>query len=510
MKTHSDTLYQLIERMHPSEKRYFRQHTPPDSDFRRLFDAIQARDPAVDPENIPEFPRQGHQRYALLKAYLYQNILKWLDLYHLPHSDSRGFSRKLHQAEILWEKGFAKEADQILRRIKKQAMEADRLSIVLEILRLQRRFVLQITDPRRQFRALGKLVDEEKAIAEMLRIQLDCMGLHDEISFLYNQVATNMAAPERGEIRTLAGQLNDEKYLASASRTTRVFALNGLFVGSIAIMDLKAALDCAERMHQLMQESKRFLKANFRYFISTQNNRLVALHATGRRAQMADVIDEMADIRKYYRNGKTISAASIFARILHTRTNTLNELGEFEKCLALVEEVHSGLRYFGEMIPPERAAGLRLPLAVAHMGTGKHREALREVHHILRMPEQQMRRSLREACRTLNCVLHYELGNWGLLETLIRNAQRHYTRHPDIPHAHDRLLLDMLDAAIRLPAGTLVVQKHFAAIVPDLEAGASGTVSFGWHPKSWLLHKGTGTPYATLVRAATVALLGEA
>ena len=124
-----DYLHELIKNLSQTEKRYFKllakQQTPgKKNDYIKLFEEIDKQD-VFDEEKIKEIFKGTsiEKRYASLKKYLYELVIKSLTFYNSDTLSSIKLRRMLDAAEILYKKGLYHQAHRKLVKAESLALE---------------------------------------------------------------------------------------------------------------------------------------------------------------------------------------------------------------------------------------------------------------------------------------------------------------------------------------------------------------------------------------------------
>lgn len=98
--------------------------------------------------------------------------------------------------------------------------------------------------------------------------------------------------------------------------------------------------------------------------------------------------------------------------------------GSFQSTLKIVDEMVEGLNHYGDKLPKEQVLLFSYHIAYVYFGSGLYREALKWVNTILNDNEQKLRQDIYSYSRIFNLILHYELGNYDLLEYLMKSTTR--------------------------------------------------------------------------------------
>lgn len=136
-------LHELIKSLSQTEKRYFKiiaqiQTQKKTCDYVLLFDVIDKQTEFNEDKIKAIFKGTPiEKRYASLKKYLYELILKSLSIYHFETKPSVKVRRMIDMAEILMTKGLYQQAKRRLEKTEKLAEEAGMIFILHDVRRLK-------------------------------------------------------------------------------------------------------------------------------------------------------------------------------------------------------------------------------------------------------------------------------------------------------------------------------------------------------------------------------------
>jgi hypothetical protein len=146
----SADLWELIQSLSKTEKRYFRRHSSVWSDdsetsYLRLFDLLSTQhqyDPAgiLQEINDPAFEK----RYSAHKHYLYNVICRVMRSYHAESAASQRIQGWLADASFLFRKTLFEQAYKVLQKAWKPAADLELFATMLEILRWEKRILKRI------------------------------------------------------------------------------------------------------------------------------------------------------------------------------------------------------------------------------------------------------------------------------------------------------------------------------------------------------------------------------
>jgi hypothetical protein len=164
----ADKLHQLIQALSKSEKRYFKLYARRFSDSGdslkvKIFDAIAKQDEYNEEKVLKKLGKKHNKnRYSVEKVHLYQMILDSLTAYHSKSFKEIEILQALQTIRILWIKGQAKAAQQLISKYKK-VLEGEHGTLnhyLLNFLTFEKLLVYNVIPREEQQDYIKSLIDE--------------------------------------------------------------------------------------------------------------------------------------------------------------------------------------------------------------------------------------------------------------------------------------------------------------------------------------------------------------
>ena len=133
----NEALFELIQSMNKSEKRYFkvistRHSIGGENNYMRLFDAVSKQKKYDEEKLFQLFKEEAFlNRFSITKKRLYDHILSSLDSFHSSNSIDAQLFKLLHSADILYDKSLYDQSKRILRSAEKLAIKHEKTEILL-------------------------------------------------------------------------------------------------------------------------------------------------------------------------------------------------------------------------------------------------------------------------------------------------------------------------------------------------------------------------------------------
>ena len=175
--------------------------------------------------------------------------------------------------------------------------------------------------------------------------------------------------------------------------------------------------------------------------------------------------------------------------------------GEFHKAVKLEEPILQGMARIGEKVPKEFELEFYFLLSTVHFGAGNMSRSLHWLNRVLNDPEPALRQDIFTYARLFNLVVHYELGNFELLEYIVRSTQRFLSKR----HRAYGVEAAMIEHIKKLARTTSEATKRglFLSLSTQLdelmEDPNESTVLKYFDIVAWVKSKVDGVPFAEVV-----------
>jgi hypothetical protein len=103
--------------------------------------------------------------------------------------------------------------------------------------------------------------------------------------------------------------------------------------------------------------------------------------------------------------------------------------GKFDEGVKLIPGIEKGLKDFSGKIDQESEILFYYNIAYIFFGAGKYEKSLDWINRILNKKDIKLREDIQVYSRLLNLFVHYELGNFDLLEYEIKSTRRFLDSH---------------------------------------------------------------------------------
>lgn len=503
---HSDNLFRLIRSLTKPEKRYFKLFSSlqkGSKNYIRLFDAID-RQEEYDEEALQEKFRGerfvGHLH--TVKNYLYRMILRSLRAYHDESPPRLELRELLAEVEILYERGLFKQARKVLGKARALAEAREDFHVLFESVDWKQK--LSGTDSPRLER-LDDLYAERKALLREMERKIDYDYLHTKLENLLGN-----GSPRTPEVRAALDEVMAHPLLATPPETTSFGAHlqhdwthatyhygRGEFTEALIYLD--------RLVERFRQDPRRIADLPMEYH-GLLNNMLIMQHRLGLDEEFERALDEMKRTFGEIVEGSHLNTPRLAS--IHFHTVYLREIffradrGEFATILAMVDEIERGLQRHPLYKYPETCMILNHLIACAYLSVGDLPSALRFINRVTDAPEPRKGRNVYYSARLFSLIVHYELGNIELLESIARSTYRFLYKR-QIVHRAEGCVLAFFRKILRSPTpdriqdAMITLRDELAPLLGDpFEHHAFSYFNY----VAWLDSRIEGRPLAEMIR----------
>lgn len=451
----STELFDLIRSLTKSEKRFFKLHSSlqsGDKNYLRLFDAVDRMKVYDEDQLKKHFAGQTFIKHLPSeKNHLYKLILKALRAYHAESSVSGILKQEIKNIEILYHKGLYGECNKLLHRAKRIARENERFYYWFELLSWEKMLLEEAYESGEFTKDLDALINEEREVVERLRNLAAYHVLYSKINYVFRSGGHVRTSEEHEMVEEIRDHpLIKGKNTALSQRAATICYYTQGFC-HWAKRDWATALEKFERVRTILDGHPQ-VKADLpKRYIRTLN------YIINARIELGQLNKARADIKglRALSGTRGFSGLSIDTQIFVVghlcELRLLDRAGDHDKAVALAAQVVEGMEAIGPRLHKEHELEFHFALAVVHFGAGQYNKALFWLNKVLNDNEPTLRQDIFTYARLFNLVVHYELGNYDLLEYIVRSTQRFLTKRQRA-HQVEQTLVEHVRKLARTPA----------------------------------------------------------
>ena len=237
------------------------------------------------------------------------------------------------------------------------------------------------------------------------------------------------------------------------------------------------------------------LKEDVSEYISALNNHIISCGRLGKFTEVRGTLDKLNKVKPI----TTDDELKIHRQYFMNKFRLCISTGEFEEGGKELKRHLKAVEEFDQKLFIK--ANFYFQYFCIYFGIGNFKEALNSLNDWLKMSESVERKDLQSLARILNLIIHYELGNTMLLDSLLRSTYR-YLNKANRLSAFERKMMNFIKEASK-PHSKKEMQQILETLKQDFEE-LSRQPSYGvfdlFDIIAWLESKINGKPYAEVVK----------
>jgi hypothetical protein len=493
-KIPSEHLFRLIKSLSGSEKRYFKLYAgaenPKDALYLTLFDLIDhssAFEDQVYQRKLYGRNQVDGKKYPVLKAYLYDAVLKSLQSFDEQNSVIYKLNGLLQGVAVLYKRGLYSGCEPLLAKAEKLAAHYESYSYLIEVM-----------DWRKQLAYTRADIDFlDKELQRIHAREQEVLALQSEI-LTAKQDFFNMLLRVRREAQ-VSKSVGAELHIGEVSYGSikaEIFRLRTLNLYHYASQNPEAFWQSGADLLHFIEQFPHFFKENLTEYIAALSNFIVACGLLSRydlvettlqklRNLAPNTLDDKRKIhRQYYSNH---FAFCVFS-------------GDFERGKALIETHKQEIEAL--QIARYESDTTLVQYFLIYFGCQEYDRALDCLNEWMNQPRTVGRQDIQSLVRVLNLIIHYEQGNSFLLEYKLRGTER-YLRSKKQTYVLEKLFIRLITDLIKTE-NAQERRKRFEQAAQELKTIEQQpevrTLLKTFDFTSWVAAKMTGKSFADLVQ----------
>ena len=429
----SPELFELVQSLTKSEKRFFKLSSSlqaGEKNYLRIFEAIDKQN-EYDEEGIKaQFSDETFvKHFPSEKNHLYKLILKSLRAYHADDSVSSQLKQEIKNIEILYKKALYKECNKFLGRAKRMAIAYEKFYYHFELLNWEKLLLEEAYEAGEFTTDLEALILEEQDIVEKLRNLAAYQILYSKINYLFRSGGYVRTDEERMLVNEISNHpLIKGKNTALSNRAATIcYYIQGYCAQ--ANLDKSLAFEKFQKVKAILDRHPLIREDLQKRYVRTLNNLVNVMIDLGMIEESQKMISELKGITKV----KGFTSENIHLMVFKSgylaELKLLEKMGQFQEACKLMDEIAKGLTDYGEKINKEQEILFFYSMARINFGAGEFNKSLFWLNKVINDNETHLRQDIYSYARLFNLVVHYELGNYDLLEYITKSAHRYLNRH---------------------------------------------------------------------------------
>jgi len=439
----TDALFQLVKSLEKSEKRNFKLYVKRNSSSEnlktiQLFDALDKMGDYDEPLLLKKNKAITKQQLSNIKAQLYRQILSSLRII----KDENNIDIQLHEqmdyARILYNKGLYLQSLKALDRLKDVAKDHNQVTYLQQALFFEKKIeVLYIT--RSMQNRAEQLSQESDTVNDSLTLinKLSNLSLQ-----LYSWYIQHGHARNENDIKSI--NLFFETSLPAEASSAKGFYEKLYFYQShcwyaFIRLDFLQYYRYCQRWVDLFEKHPDMLPVETASYIKGMHNLMSAHFDLLNHEKLAETIKQFEKFARHKLVTQNDNNRILTYQYLYTaRINLYFLQGTFNKGLLMVPHLEEMLKEYGLYLDTHRVLVFYYKIACLYFGSGDNEKAIDYLNRIINQ-KSDLRNDLQCYARLLHLIAHYELGNFDLLEYLIKSVYRYMSKMESLSKVEEEM-----------------------------------------------------------------------
>jgi len=502
----ADALFQLVKSLEKSEKRNFklyvrRNSATDDLKVIQLFDALDKMNEYDEKQLLVKAKGIRKQQLSNIKAHLYRQILSSLRLIKEEDNIDIYLHEQMDYARILYNKGLYMQSLKILDKLKETAREYQQLTYLQQALFFEKKIESLYITRSIQGRAeeLSKESDEANKGLSMVN-QLSNLSLQ-----LYGWYIQHGHARNEKDFTNIRNFLKNNlpSDAVSANWFYEKLYLEQCYVWYAFIrQDFLQYYRHSQKWVDLFERNPALIKVEPASYIKGMHNLMDAHFYLLEHEKLAKRIRQFESFIKHTQfpqneNDRILAYQYLYA----AKINLCFLRGTFMKGILLVPFLEEMLKEYGLYLDTHRVLVFYYKIACLYFGSGNNEKAIDYLNRIIHQ-KGDLRTDLQCYARLLHLIAHYEIGNFDLLEYLIKSVYRYMARMENLSKVEEEIF-DFLRRSFHVGAHAL--KPEFEKLLQSLKKYEGDPVEsrafLYLDVISWLESKISGVNVQDVIRA---------
>ncbi|ANE49684.1 hypothetical protein [Flavisolibacter tropicus] len=490
----SDPLFQLIHSLQKGEKRNFklymkRNSSNEDLKVIQLFDVLDKMREYDENVVLTKMESIKKEQLANRKAHLYRQILASLRLLETTDNIDIQLHEQLDYARILYNKGLYIQSLKILDKAKENARNNNQYSFLVQILFLEKKIEsLHITHSLHS-RAKDLRVESNGVVDHITLItKLSNLALE-----LYGWYISNGHARNKQDVVELSGFFH-QHLPAEPTKINGFYQKLYLYQSfcwyAFIQLDFLMYYRYTQKWVDLFHEEPFMIEIETAHYIKGLHN-LISAHFDLNNFEGFDktlkTFEEFSQSELVKRNQN--NTIQVFVYLYIAKINRHFMQGSFKEGLVLVPYITEKLAEYTLYLDSHRILVFYYKIASLYFGSGDYDNTIKYLNKIINW-KVNLRNDLQCYARLLHLIAHYELGNYNLLEYLIKSVYRFMAKMENLGFVEEEIF-KFLQRSFQLTPNELQPEfKKLLQRLKELEYNPLATRAFAYLDIiSWLESK---------------------
>ncbi len=424
----SESVFLLIKSLEKSEKRNFKLYVNRNSSTSnlkviQLFDAIDKMEEYDESSLLKKNKSIKKEQLSNLKAHLTKLILSSLRLIRQEDNITLQLHEQMDFARILYNKGLYIQSLRVLEKTKELARAHQQITYLQQILFFEKKIeALYIT------RSMQDRADQLTKESEEVTAKLSLISTLSNLSLqLYSWYIKHGVARNKKDEKDITDFF--QKHLPEAPNQIRgfyecLYLYQSYCWFAFIRQDFLMYYRYAQKWVDLFERAPEMIEVETAHFIKGMHNLMGALFDLQNGSKLAAAIHTFENLSKRKVVVQNDNHNLLCFQYLYLAKINLHFIeGTFSDGLHLVSHLEERLTTYEPYLDRHRVLIFYYKIACLYFGSGKYEKTIEYLNKIINW-KVDLRTDLQCYARLLHLIAHYEMGNFDLLEYLIKSVYR--------------------------------------------------------------------------------------
>ncbi len=454
MKTTSDDLFRLIKSLNKSEKGYFKKFASKSASGSRqnylvLFDAVDSMD-VYDEEKLKKKLRSESfvKQLPVYKVYLFNHILKALHLYGAQDKAEERLTELMVNIKILSDRALYKEAWKLIRKTKEMAYKYDKLKYILEVLSLERGLLFANPD-KNIFARRKDIFREQSEFILQLNEFYEYSWLVDWMTILVDHQADFKHSQKNAEMEKILSHPLLQNDRSPSFYTSRLYFYHTHTLYHAAKRNKEKIYEYLKKEINLAEKYPHFIDEKPQNYAFGLINFLLCSSHAGKRNDVRETIIKLGSLRRRLKNKiSQQEEINIFFYADNIEMLIYEQNCDLKRGRIKAKAIEKSLKKHYDKVPLQRRIILHTDLAYFYLLDEEPELALKFINIVLDEANPSFRSDVYEFARVFQLIVHFELGNFDLLEYLLAGTLKFFKEKKKLLKP-ESIVLDFFKAAVK-------------------------------------------------------------
>ena len=433
-KINSDDLFRLIKSLSKAEKRHFKiftsaRITNKEKNYVRLFDAIDGQSAYNEKQILKE--EKYIKRLPMLKNRLYEIIFQSLGVLYSNSSVDAVLLNYLYRIKFLFDKELYKQCEKIIIKAKTLAEKYEKHLMLLEFSEWEFQLIRaqtyrgktenEMEEFYEKIFSLNKKYIHEKEYERLstkmfVRISKVGFARKDAKSMVYEDIIKHPLLDTDADNTAKGNVFSDEQRTLTYQALFHYYMIHGAYC--CEEKDYPGAYSYTKRLVKLMEDHPLQLEEKLHEYVHALHNHMIDQSHLKKHDEILLTIQKTKKINTKSQHIKDL----IFFISNNMELSVYINKGEFDKGIKLVVSIQDELDKI--VLPKIARMILYFDVFCIYFGIGNYRQALVYLNKIINDSVGDLRNDLQCFSKIINLIVHFELGNYGLLEYEVKSTSR--------------------------------------------------------------------------------------